>query len=331
MNFFNRTKTRSPVESVRLLRDYMSRLDGPGSSEAKKKVTEECSRLIFAIKASLCGEGDADSTPEMVTAVANEVYNTDLLAHLVSHMPKLEFEARKDVGHIFNTLLRRTIGTRLPTVELMVNKPEIIFTTLKGYADPEVALNTGMILKEMLRYEPLAKILLYSDQFYTFPTYIEDATFGISCDAFANMKETLTKHKPMVAQYLDQNYDRFFAMYNTLIMSNNYVTKRQSLKLLGEILLDRANYTIMTRYIASEANLKLMMNFLRDRSRNIQFEAFHVFKVFVANPNKPPEIARILKRNKERLLIFLKDFHNDKDDEQFNDEKSFLCAQIERL
>lgn len=72
---------------------------------------------------------------------------------------------------------------------------------------------------------------------------------------------------------------QFFNMYNTLIMSDNYVTKRQSLKLLGEILLDRANYSIMTRYIASEANLKLMMNFLRDRSRNIQFEAFHVFKV----------------------------------------------------
>lgn len=32
------------------------------------------------------------------------------------------------------------------------------------YGDPEVALNTGMILKEMLRYEPLAKMLLYSDQ-----------------------------------------------------------------------------------------------------------------------------------------------------------------------
>lgn len=95
----------------------------------------------------------------------------------------------------------------------------------------------------------------------------------------ADIQETLTKHKPMVATYLDQNYDRFFAMYNVLIMSNNYVTKRQSLKLLGEILLDRANYSIMTRYIASEANLKLMMNFLRDRSRNIQFEAFHVFKV----------------------------------------------------
>jgi hypothetical protein len=37
----------------------------------------------------------------------------------------------------------------------------------------------------------------------------------------------------------------------------------------------------MTRYIANEANLKMMMNLLRDKSKNIQFEAFHVFKVSV--------------------------------------------------
>lgn len=35
----------------------------------------------------------------------------------------------------------------------------------------------------------------------------------------------------------------------------------------------------MTRYIANEENLKMMMNLLRDKSKNIQFEAFHVFKV----------------------------------------------------
>jgi calcium binding protein 39 len=32
------------------------------------------------------------------------------------------------------------------------------------YDDNDTALNTGMILKEMLRYEPLARILLYSEQ-----------------------------------------------------------------------------------------------------------------------------------------------------------------------
>jgi hypothetical protein len=46
--------------------------------------------------------------------------------------------------------------------------------------------------------------------------------------------------------------------------------------------------------------------------------------VFVANPNKPPQIATILRRNKDKLLIFLKEFHNDKDgpliDAQWNDQ-----------
>ena len=47
----------------------------------------------------------------------------------------------------------------------------------------------------------------------------------------------------------------------------------------GELLLDRANFTVMTKYIADANNLKLMMTLLKNKSRNIQFEAFHVFKV----------------------------------------------------
>ena len=62
------------------------------------------------------------------------------------------------------------------------------------------------------------------------------------------------------------------AKYMDLLQSTNYVTRRQSLKLLGELLLDRANFTIMTRYIGDPENLKLMMNMLRDKSKNIQFE-----------------------------------------------------------
>ena len=41
-----------------------------------------------------------------------------------------------------------------------------------------------------------------------FPHYIETTTFGISCDAYTNLKETLTKHKAMVAEYLEKHYDR---------------------------------------------------------------------------------------------------------------------------
>ena len=50
-------------------------------------------------------------------------------------------------------------------------------------------------------------------------------------------------------------------------------------QLLGELLLDRHNFAIMTKYISSVENLKQIMNLLKDNSRSIQFEAFHVFKV----------------------------------------------------
>lgn len=72
---------------------------------------------------------------------------------------------------------------------------------------------------------------------------------------------------------------QFFASFMPLVQSFSHVTQRQSLKLLGEVLLDRANFNVMTRYIADEENLKLVMNMLRSKSKNIQFEAFHVFKV----------------------------------------------------
>ena len=85
----------------------------------------------------------------------------------------------------------------------------------------------------------------------------------------------------MVANFLETNYDKFFENYQKLLISENYVTRRQSLKLLGELLLDRYNFTVMTRYISNPDNLKLMMNMLREKSRNIQFEAFHVFKVHI--------------------------------------------------
>lgn len=62
------------------------------------------------------------------------------------------------------------------------------------------------------------------------------------------------------------------------MVSNNIVLCFDT-KLLGELLLDRHNFTVMTRYISNPENLKLMMNMLKDKSRNIQFEAFHVFKV----------------------------------------------------
>lgn len=75
-----------------------------------------------------------------------------------------KIQARKDSCTILSTLLRRQIGTRLPTVEYISNRPDIIFACLKNYTIEDVAMHSGAFLKEMLRYEPLARILLYSEE-----------------------------------------------------------------------------------------------------------------------------------------------------------------------
>lgn len=87
------------------------------------------------------------------------------MQHLLVNVDRLDFESRKDVVQIFNSLLRRQIGSRFPTVEYLNGKPDVLFTAFKGYDNEDIALNTGMILKEMLRHESLAKLLLHSEQY----------------------------------------------------------------------------------------------------------------------------------------------------------------------
>lgn len=55
-------------------------------------------------------------------------------------------------------------------------------------------------------------------------------------------------------------------------------------------------------------------------------------QVFVANPNKTQPIVDILLKNQTKLIDFLNNFQKDRtDDEQFNDEKTYLIKQIRDL
>ncbi|EDO40951.1 predicted protein [Nematostella vectensis] len=332
MPLFGSSK-KSPAEVVKNTTDALNALNKePQGSKKAEKALEDVGKQLSAMKVILQGSGDQEPQTELIAQLAQEFYNSHLFEPLLNNLHRLDFESKKDYVQIFNNILRRQIGTRSPTVEYLCSQEKILFQLVKGYDTPEIALNCGMMLRECLRYELLAKIILLDDRFYNFFNYVEMSTFDIASDAFATFKENLTRHKIMCAEFLEKNYDKFFNSYGKLLHSENYVTRRQSLKLLGELLLDRHNFSVMTRYISNPENLKLMMNLLRDKSRNIQFEAFHVFKVFVANPNKTPPILDILLKNKDKLVEFLTNFHNDRtEDEQFNDEKTYLIKQIKEL
>ncbi|XP_076453992.1 protein Mo25-like [Babylonia areolata] len=331
MPFFG-AKEKKPQDLVKSLKESLGQLAKEKGEKEGKKASEDVCKTLQAIKTMLYGTPEQEPQTENVSQLATEMYQNNMLLALVLNLNKIEFEGRKDVVVIFNNLVRRQIGTRSPTVEHICMKPEILMELIKGYETHEIALNCGMMLRECCRSEALVKIMLDSEVFYKFFDYVEVSTFDIASDAFSTFKELITKHRALSAVFLELNYDKFFSHYQQLLYSENYVTRRQALKLLGELLLDRHNFQTMTRYISSPDNLKLMMIMLREKSRNIQFEAFHVFKVFVANPNKPRPILDILLRNKEKLVDFLSKFHTDRsEDEQFNDEKAYLIKQIKEL
>ena len=206
-----------------------------------------------------------------------------------------------------------------PVISYIVyQRPEIITQLCRGYEHKESAMPCGAILREALKFEDVIYIILYDEPgvkfrlddvnerarasghgvFWWFFPWIDRGAFEISTDAFTTFRvrsefafcseanivdmtqDILTRHKQAVAQFISVNFEAFFGWYNsTLVGSQSYVTKRQSIKLLGEILLDRANYDVMMAYVDSGENLKIFMNLLKDDRKMVQYEGFHVFKV----------------------------------------------------
>ncbi|CAF3308088.1 unnamed protein product [Rotaria sp. Silwood2] len=336
--------SRSKTDHAKQLKEFFSIIENEQDKEKKnyEEARKNIHKALLALKDGLFGARDNNNESAItdISQLCSGIYLQDLIITMINNLDRVSFEDRKEIVAIFNNLLRRQVGTTFPAADHIIQKPEILFKLIEGYENADIGLHCGMMLRECIRIQELADIILRSLEFYKFFDYVQKSTFDIASDAFATFKvriqqfvfDLLTKHKSLCADFLERNYDQFFTKYRDLLNSENYVTRRQSLKLLGELLLDRYNFSVMTKYITNPDNLKQQMNLLKEKSKNIQFEAFHVFKIFVANPTKPKAITDILLRNREKLINFLTSFHPDRtDDEQFNDEKAYLIKQISEL
>ncbi|KAG1678300.1 hypothetical protein FOA52_013921 [Chlamydomonas sp. UWO 241] len=328
---------RSAAEAVLTkLVAYLSALETEKRQREKitDKTNEGCTKYLAQLKIHCFGNEDTEVTKEGVLALAVEGCRTDILSLLVRNLPVLDFEARKDVGAVFGALVRVREGETDsgPGAVYVLQHPELLELLKCRCDEPSVALVCGAMLRDCTRDEAIARTVLYSPMFMEFFDKVQVANFEIASDAFSTFKDLLTRHKATVAAFLQEQYTPFFAAYMKLLQSSNYVTKRQSLKLLGELLLDRSSVKVMVKFVGEVPHLVTMMMLLKDQSRSIQFEAFHVFKVFVANPNKPTPIVEILAGNRDKLLKYLEEFHTDKDeDEQFKEEKAVLIREISSL
>lgn len=332
-SFFKASRPKTPSELAKTVRDSFNALDSITVAEVKAldKAMEEVEKNIVAMKVMLTGDGEVEPNPDQVSQLTLEVCNEDVIALFIHKLPILGWEARKNLVHCWSIMLKQKVDSTFCCVQYMEQHLELLDFLVVCYDNKEIALHCGGMLRECIKLPSLAKYILESPCFGLFFKFVELPNFDVASDAFSTFKDLLTKHESAVSQYLTDNYSEFFEQYEKLLTSPNYVTRRQSLKLLSDFLLEPPNSHIMKRYIAEVSHLKVMMNLLKDSSKNIQISAFHIFKVFVANPNKPSEVKLILAKNHERLLALLNNLGKGGEDDQFEEEKELIMKEIEKV
>ncbi|XP_047333872.1 putative MO25-like protein At5g47540 [Impatiens glandulifera] len=331
---FFKQKPRTPQDVVcqtRALLVYLEADLGEGGPRHVVKMTE-LNKLMRDIKVILYGDSESEPNPDACAQVTQEFFRENTLRLLIVCLPKLDLEARKDATQVVANLQRQPVHSRLIASEYLEANLDLVDILICGYEDPVLALHYGGMLRECIRHQVVARHLLASEHMKKFFDYIQLPYFDVASDALVTFKELLTRHKSTVAEFLCKNYDMFFADFNLkLLESSNYIIRRQAIKLLGEIMLERSNSPVMVQYVSSKDNLRILMNLMRETSKSIPIDAFHVFKLFATNEKKTPEIVTILIANRNKLLRFLAGFKTEKEDEQFEADKTKVIKEIAQL
>ncbi|RLM86427.1 calcium-binding protein 39-like [Panicum miliaceum] len=331
MSFFFRGGSRqrpTPQEIVRSIKDSLVALD----NKTGTKALDDAEKNILTLRHTLSGDGEVEPNQEQVLQIALEICKEGVLSLFVQNLPSLGWEGRKDLVHCWSILLRQKVDESYCCVQYIENHVDLLDFLVVCYKNLEIALNCGNMLRECIKYPTLAKYILESSSFELFFQYVELPNFDIASDALNTFKDLLTKHEDAVSEFLSSHYEQFFGLYTRLLSSTNYVTRRQSVKFLSEFLLEAPNAQIMKRYILEVHYLNIMIGLLKDSSKNIRICAFHIFKVFVANPNKPREIVQVLVDNHRELLKLLHNLPTSKgEDEQLDEERDLIIKEIEKL
>ena len=151
-------------------------------------------------------------------ALVTGMIQEDLLYLLALNLYRLPFESRKDAQVIFSYVLRFRPPTASPKSEpialayVVNNRPEVLVELCNGYDHKESATPAGTVLREVLKSDAAAAIILYHDPneenagskgltsiqpeskqsgkgvFWKFFAWIDQTSFEVGADAFTTFR-----------------------------------------------------------------------------------------------------------------------------------------------
>lgn len=344
---FLKGKSKSkPSEIMRRLAAELKDLKPATSAEGSPLSVsdEECNELETYLAASCAGVTanvyiKKQPKPEEIDKCLCVAQQTDLMIHVSHTIAQLAPETRRIVCAIWGYLLKMEDpkSFQRPMVEYLIKHTQAVDALIKAYGknSGRADVTIGVMIRDAMRFTKIVEYICKNCLVFSFFPVLSSANFDVSSDAFQTLKEVLTNHKDVSAPWLSKNFDRFFSEYMNLLkdgVNADYVIVRQSLAILSGVLLDRQFMDTMIQFVNRDAYLKPILVLLGNQSKVVQFEAFHIFKIFAANPNKPLKVSKILNQNHERIIKLLNQIEQDRlDDNEFRQDKNAVVAKLEAL
>ncbi|KNB45626.1 calcium-binding protein 39 [Blastocystis sp. subtype 4] len=287
------------------------------------KYGRRLNKRFWQMKNFLFGKGGREPNLDECEELAKEIINKHVVIQILLAFPKLNFEVyilrknkkqeRKSFTQVFCTLLYRDHYKFASDYMVSIEGSDILLCIMNAYGDQSLTVNAGLMLRECIRIRCIHDKLLSDPRLIEplFTKYVYNENFDVSSDAFQTIRDLLRKNKQLVSSKLQPGgvlFNELFGWYRELMQSSNYIINRVMVKLLSEFLLDKINFDIMIAFIGNAENLKVIMDLLCSSYETIQFDAFNVFKIFVANPDKTTPVETILRMNKNGLLEFFSTF-----------------------
>ena len=159
---------------------------------------------------------EIESTPEQVSQLVQSIIQEDFLFSLAKSIYLLPFESRKDTQSIFSYVLRHKTpnnpnGDPPALKHTIQSRPEVFLALCRGYQHKESAMPCGVVLREALKHESVAALIMYDQSqegeraarldeidfeasqfdrgvFWQFFGWIDRGAFEVSTDAFTTFR-----------------------------------------------------------------------------------------------------------------------------------------------
>lgn len=320
--------------SIRKLKEAIKSLQVKDAKYSSDAVLEQLQALMPILHKLHDSDDKVPPSEEAVDAV-EQLLVEDIPVKLLEQLQALHFHARTTAVNFCCILLQLGFpqGLDKQVLDYLCDTQERLFGLLmEGCGKEEMNTPHNIVLRSLVKHDSMTKVFLDSRHMFRLLELAQHQNFEISSDAFDCLRQVLVEHRHLSASWLLANFDTFFRQYEKILVTDTYVVQRQAVKLLSELLLDRSCTEVMLQYISSERQLMVTMNLLRHRSRTLQFEVFHLFKLFAANPNKPPRVQKILAKNGLGLIQLVDNLQPlNPDDEQFSKDKLAVIDKLQAL